>query len=137
MRYILRAYLKELLSFSESLNCFHSFFHSKSRQEDHEDLPNSRDSLLDDYPDDYEEYDHDMEAGHMDRDEDEKLNVYHDSDEEKGNDERHSHGDELDFDDDDERHKDDDIISKHSQSRRGSESNSSQHSNRSRTGSVN
>lgn len=71
---------------------------------------------------------------------DEKLNVYHDSDEEKGNDEGHSHDDELDFEDDDEqdeRHEDDDIISKHSQSRRGSESNSSQHSNRSRTGSVN
>ncbi|KAK7161205.1 hypothetical protein R3I94_004019 [Phoxinus phoxinus] len=111
--------------------------YSKIRHEDHEDLANSQDSPLDDYPDDYEEYDHDMEAGHMDRDEDEKLNVCHDSDEEKGNDERHSHGDELDFDDEDDRHKDDDIISKHSQSRKGSESNSSQHSNRSRTGSVN
>lgn len=116
-----------------SLSSFHSFFYSKKRNEDNEELPDLQDSLLDDYADDYEEYDHDMEAEHMDSE-------CHATDEEKGNDEGHSYHDKLDFDDDDEqveRHKDDDIISRHSQSSRGSESKNSHHSDRSRTGSIN
>lgn len=55
---------------SASLNCFHSFFYSKTRNEDNGEFPDLQDSLLNDYADDYEEYDHDMEAGHMDRDDD-------------------------------------------------------------------
>ncbi len=114
---------------AESLSSFHSFFYSKN--EDNEEPPDLQDSLLDDYADDYEEYDHDMEAEHVDRE-------CQDTDEEKGNDEGHSYHDKLDVDDDDdeqvERYKDDDIISKHSQSSRGSES---KNSDRSRTGSIN
>ncbi|XP_073698895.1 protein FAM161A [Garra rufa] len=104
------------------------------RYEDNEELPDLQDSLLDEYADDYEEYDHDMEAN-----EDEKHNECHDTDEDKGNDEEHSYHDELDFDDDEDQEcfKDDDISSKHSQSSRGSESKNSHHSDRSRTGSVN
>ncbi|XP_016395883.1 protein FAM161A [Sinocyclocheilus rhinocerous] len=110
------------------------------RNEDNEELPDLQDSLLGDYADDYEEYDHDMEAEHMDRDEDDRHSECHDTDEEKGNDEGHSYHDKLDFDDDDEqdeRYKDDDVSRKHSQSSRGSESKNSHHSDRSRTGSVN
>ncbi|XP_016362075.1 protein FAM161A-like isoform X2 [Sinocyclocheilus anshuiensis] len=118
--------------------------YSKNRNEDHEEFPDLQDSLLDDYADDYEEYDHDMEAGHMDRDEDDRHNECHDTDEEKANGEGHSFHDELNFDDDDDdddeqddRYKNDDLSSKHSQSSRGSKSNNSHHSDRSRTGSVN
>ncbi len=122
--------------FAASLSCFHWFFYSKDRNEDNEELLDLQDSLLDDYADDYEEYDHDMEPEHMDGDEDDR---HSDTDEEKGNDEGHSYHDKLDFDDDDEqdeRYKDDDIIRKHSQSSRGSESKNSHHSDRSRTGSI-
>lgn len=116
--------------------------YSENRNEDNEELPDLQDSLLEDYDDDYEEYDHDMEAEHMDRDEDDRHSQCHATEEEKGNDEGHSHHDKLDFDDDDddeqeERYKDDDISSKHSQSSRGSESKNSHHSDRSRTGSIN
>ncbi|XP_056312466.1 protein FAM161A [Danio aesculapii] len=102
--------------------------------EDDEDLPDLQDSLLDDYPDDYEEYDHDMEAGLVDGDEEPKHSEHHDyGDEEKDDDDD---DDEMEFDDDDDdRHEDDEIIRRHSQSSKGSDR--SDHSNRSRTGSVN
>ncbi|KTF99860.1 hypothetical protein cypCar_00023963 [Cyprinus carpio] len=44
--------------------------YSKNRNEDNGEFPDLQDSLLSDYADDYEEYDHDMEAGHMNRDDD-------------------------------------------------------------------
>ncbi|XP_065151339.2 protein FAM161A [Paramisgurnus dabryanus] len=103
-----------------------------SRNEDPLEYGNLQDSLHDDYPDDYEEYDQEVEEDHLD--EDEKPNEYHDSDEENGDDTDHSFDDELNVDEEQEDH--DDIISKRSQSSKGSDSNNSHHSNRSRSGSI-
>ncbi|XP_051993859.1 protein FAM161A-like [Xyrauchen texanus] len=107
--------------------------YSKNRSEDTVEHANLQNPFHYDFPDDYEEYDHEQEGEHMDRDDDEKLNEYHNSDEERGDDE-HSY-DELDFDEaeQDDSVKGDDIISKSS---KVSESNSSDSSNRSSSGSI-
>ncbi|KAI7811324.1 protein FAM161A [Triplophysa rosa] len=104
------------------------------RNEEYEEYGSLQLCLLDDYLDDYEEYDHEMEEDHMDQHEDYKPNEYQDSDEEKEDDEGRSFDDELNFEEDD--NKDDDIIRKRSQSSRGSGSDNSHHSNRSRSGSI-
>ncbi|KAA0721889.1 Protein FAM161A [Triplophysa tibetana] len=104
------------------------------RNEEYEEFGSLHHCHLDDYLDDYEEYDHEMEEDHMDQHEDYKPDEDQDSDEEKEGDEGRSFDDELDFEEDD--NKDDDIIRKRSQSSRGSEIDNSHHSNISRSGSI-